>query len=95
MTDEPNYGKCHKPLFDAHPVELAGSNFQKHIGRSNIPVVVDFCAEWCDPCKMMAPAFQEAAAKLEPKARLAKLNTETEQLRAGSVRDLGDSLLNS
>ena len=79
MADNPNCGQCHKPLFSAHPVELAGSNFQKHIGRNDIPVVVDFWAEWCGPCKMMAPAFQEAAAKLEPAARLSKLNTETEQ----------------
>jgi thioredoxin 2 len=44
VADKPNCGKCHKPLFDAHPVELAGSNFQKHIGRNDIPVVVDFWA---------------------------------------------------
>jgi thioredoxin 2 len=85
-ADKPNCGKCHQPLFDAHPVELTGGNFQKHIGRNDIPVVVDFWAEWCGPCKMMAPAFQEAAARLEPTARLAKLNTETEQAIAAQFQ---------
>ena len=85
-ADKPNCGKCHRPLFAAHPVELTGGNFQKHIGRNDIPVVVDFWAEWCGPCKMMAPAFQEAAARLEPTARLAKLNTETEQAIAAQFQ---------
>ncbi|MCB1706956.1 MAG: thioredoxin TrxC [Halioglobus sp.] len=72
----PRCGSCHEPLFTAEPVALTDSTFDRHVTRNDIPVLVDFWAEGCGPCKMMAPAFRQAAATLEPQVRLAKVDTE-------------------
>ena len=79
IKENPSCGKCHQSLFNNQVADLDAAGFQKQINRSDIPVVVDFWAPWCGPCKMMGPAFQEAAQKLEPKFRLIKVNTENEQ----------------
>ena len=79
LSARPKCGRCKQPLFTGQPVALTSTNFHKHVSRSDIPVIVDFWAEWCGPCKMMAPVFTQAAGELEPHIRLAKVNTEQAQ----------------
>lgn len=76
-------GKCGSPMFSGVPTELTSATFDKHITKNDIPVVVDFWAEWCGPCKTMAPEFSKATKILEPNVRMAKLNTEQARDIAG------------
>ncbi len=72
-------GKCKKKLFSGKVVTLKAGNAQRHFEQSDIPVVVDCWAAWCGPCKSFAPTFEQVTKQLEPKARFAKLDTDSEQ----------------
>ena len=81
----PVCGACRAPLFEGHPLALGEERFWRHLRLSGIPLLVDFWASWCRPCRVMAPEFEAAAARLEPRMRLVKVSTEEAPRLAGEL----------
>jgi thioredoxin 2 len=78
LDQRPKCPKCQHALFEGQPLELKTASFDRHLSRSGLPLVVDFWAPWCGPCRMMAPHFEEATRRLQTKARFAKVNSDAE-----------------
>ena len=79
LGEDPKCGKCGAAVLDAHPLPLSDASFDSFIGRNDLPVLVDFWAAWCGPCRMMAPAFEQLAGEMKTEVRFAKLDTEAAQ----------------
>ncbi len=83
LDEAPKCGRCHRAILDGVPVELTTANFDTFVSRNDLPVVVDFWAEWCGPCKTMAPVFAQTAREQRTRFRLAKLDTDAQPDIAG------------
>ena len=81
--DQPQCGRCGEPVFPGRPVELTAADWDRFTTRNDLPVVVDFWAAWCGPCRVMAPQFEQAARRLAGRVQFAKVDTDAEQAIAG------------
>lgn len=86
LQDKPNCGKCKQAIFSGKPVDLTAANYNQHIIKNELPVLVDCWASWCGPCQQFAPIFDQAAQNFEPQLRLVKLDTEAEQNIAAQLQ---------
>ena len=93
LADAPRCGECRAPLFEGRPASLSEARFRRHLRNSGIPLLVDFWASWCGPCRTMAPEFETAARALEPRMRLAKVSTEEAPGLAAELRISGIPML--
>ena len=82
----PTCGKCHQPLFTGHPLALDGTSFDKHIGRSHVPVLVDFWAPWCGPCRMIGPSLEDISKEMDGKLKVVKVNIDENPETARAYR---------
>ena len=83
LSEGPGCPKCHVPLLADHPLDLSTTRFEKHVSRHELPLVVDFWAPWCGPCRMMAPHFEEVSRRLSTQARFIKINSDDESALSG------------
>lgn len=86
LADHGKCGKCKHPLFSGKPISASADNAITHLTKNDLPVVIDFWADWCGPCKMFAPTFAQIAAKLDTQARFVKVDTEANQPLAGQYQ---------